>query len=97
MNGEAIALEDSGISTETNGYEMLASAIVEQAIVDYRARLIWQYSHPNDKKVKQDVEEMERFFKSKWCEALTTLDGVWIMNTINKQVYKECNQLGKGN
>ena len=38
-----------------------------------------------------DIDDCERFFKGDWCKALTTLDGVWIMEQVRKQEMKEAN------
>ena len=38
-----------------------------------------------------DIDDCERFFKGDWCKALTTYDGIWIMEQVRKQEMKEVN------
>ncbi len=56
-------------------YENLAHEIILQAVKDYRtARKKLKY-HPKNKDAKLMIEDCERFFRSDWFGALTSVDG----------------------
>ena len=54
-----------------NPYENLANAIILQAAKDYRLT--------DD---EQQLQEIERFFRSGWYETLTDLDGEYLMTGV---------------
>ncbi len=60
-------------------YEMLASAIIEQAILDYRKALRGLRYKPKDMGLQQRRCELERFFLSSWFSVLSDLDGPRIL------------------
>ena len=60
-----------------NPYEDLANAIILQAVKDYRLT--------DD---ERELQEIERFFRSGWFSVLTSLDGVVLM----EKLQKECNE-----
>ena len=58
-----------------DNYEELAHAIILQAVKDFRAaqwKLKWL---PGDARAEKTVEEITRFFLSRYFKALTELDG----------------------
>ena len=49
------------------GYKLLAAAIIERALLDYRQAL--------DEKSESNIRECERFLRSQWFAFLSDLDG----------------------
>lgn len=67
---------------EINGYDNLAEAIIEQAVLDYKTNLlrIKQLTPQDEKekprtknKCKKNIREAEMFFKSNWYDILAYL------------------------
>ena len=69
-----------------NGYEELANAIILQAVKDYREALRLLSMNPNDKSAKRDQRNIERFFRSEWFKALTTIDGERLISELESEV-----------
>lgn len=67
-------------------YQELANAIIEQAAKDYRIALAYNFRHPQNPKYQQTVCEIERFFRSDWYDALTDLDGEYLIREIRRRV-----------
>lgn len=67
-------------------YENLANAIVQQAVKDYRKALLYLHRHPDCSAYRENVCELENFFRSEWIHMLTDLDGTWIMDKVRKAV-----------
>lgn len=65
-------------------YRFLAAAIVERAVIDYRKALRRIRKHPKNEDALSDKAELERFFRSGWCEMLTDIDGELIIEKIQK-------------
>ena len=63
-----------------NGYEHLAAAIIETAIMDYlhiRKRLYRINSFTTDGRIFQGrLKEIKQFFRSEWFSILSNIDGV---------------------
>jgi hypothetical protein len=63
-----------------NGYEHLAAAIIETAVMDYlhiRKRLYRINSFTTDGRILQGrLKEIKKFFRSEWFTVLSDLDGV---------------------
>ncbi len=57
--------------------ENLANAIIMQAARDYAAAYMGEYV--NGQKPEIVIRECEKFFRSKWFERLTNIDGSWLM------------------
>ena len=70
-------------------YQELANAIIEQAVKDYRTSLAYHLKHPGNPKYQQNVCEIERFFRSNWYNALTDLDGEYLIREIRRRVQSE--------
>ena len=70
-------------------YQELANAIIEQAVKDYRTALAYHLKHPGNPKYQQHVCEIERFFRSDWYDALTDLDGEYLIREIRRRVQSE--------
>ena len=66
-------------------YETLANAIILRAVQDYRVALKRLKKHPNKKDVENEVIKIEKFFKSQWYQALTSVDGEYLINRLRKE------------
>lgn len=69
-----------------NPYENLANAIIVKACDDYRAALKKVKRNPNNREVVQEAFVIEKFFKSGWYRALTSVDGEYLIERIRKEV-----------
>ena len=68
------------MSVQNRGFHNLASAIVYQAIEDYRNALKGRgYFGKSSQAV---IRECERFFKSNWFIELTDLDGKFLIKRL---------------
>ncbi len=72
-----------------DGYERLANAIVLQAAKDYRSALQTVRKNPVNGTAKLEVQECERFFRSKWYSVLTSVDGEYLMKRLREEVEAE--------
>jgi len=70
-----------------NPYEKLANAIILRAVEDYRMAQCDLKYNPAYGPALYTVSEVERFFRSGWFSTLTSLDGVVLM----EKLQKECN------
>ena len=70
-------------------YQALANAIVELAVKDYKKALKQHFRFPDNKEFKQEVDNMERFFRSGWYGMLTDLDGEYLMTAVRRMVRQE--------
>lgn len=68
-----------------NPYENLANAIILTAVEDYRRVLKRYVKNPKSKEAAADVKELERFFKSSWYSALTSVDGEFLIRKIRAE------------
>ena len=68
-----------------DGYQSLANAIVELAAKDYRKSLKALKKNPRNREAMSMAMECERFFKSEWIKALTSVDGEYIMNRLREE------------
>ena len=69
-----------------DSYEKLANAIILQAVKDYRMALQILKRCPNNADALADIEEIERFFRSQWYGALTSVDGEMLIRKLNEEV-----------
>lgn len=69
-------------------YEKLANAIVLQAVKDYRRALKRLKKCPDSREARIEAESLERFFRSHWYSALTTVDGEYLMSELRKEALK---------
>ena len=67
------------------GYQALANAIITQAADDYRASALLLKLDPNDSVGSGRLREIEKFFLSDWCKALTELDPAFILDRLRKE------------
>ena len=59
-------------------WERLANAIIEDAVEEYR--IVRDKPDCAGKK-----RALERFFRSKWFDSLTTLDGRWLLKKLKEE------------
>lgn len=69
-----------------DGYQLLANAIIIQACTDYRKALKIIKRFPEDRVAKQEIAEIERFFRSSLYDALTKIDGEYLIKKLRKEV-----------
>ena len=67
-------------------YEKLANAIVILAANDYRSALKRLKKTPRNREAKAAASDLERFFRSGWYSALTSVDGEYLIENIRKEV-----------
>ena len=72
-------------SSNKEAYESLANAIVLQAVSDYRAALKRVKEHPHNSGAISDAKSIEKFFRSGWYEALTTVDGEYLIEKLRDE------------
>lgn len=70
------------------GYQRLAAAVVEQAVVDYKKALRRLYRYPKDQEAQREKTECERFFRRD-MGMYSDLDGESIIREIKKRVNAE--------
>lgn len=66
-------------------YENLANAIILQAVKDYRMALKSLKANPRSRMAQADKAEIERFFRSQWYSALTSVDGEMLIRSLLKE------------
>ncbi len=69
-----------------NPYENLANAIIIKACTDYRNALKRVEKNRNNKEAIHEVLELEKFFHSPWYNALTTVDGDFIIRKLRAEI-----------
>ena len=67
-------------------YENLANAIILQAVKDYRMALKSLKVNSRNRTAQADKAEIERFFRSQWYSALTSVDGEMLIRSLQKEV-----------
>ena len=68
-----------------DGYEELASAIILQAVKDWRSAVRKLKKRPRYDPAKQMKEECEQFFLSEWFEQLTSVDGRYLLRKLKQE------------
>lgn len=68
---------------DKEGFENLANAIILQAVKDYRKALSGCKVDKRDS--KSVIAECETFFRSKWFQELTDVDGEYLITNIRKE------------
>lgn len=67
------------------GYEKLASAIVLQAVKDYRTSSRRLRKDPENLKAYALKRQCERFFRSDWFKRLTKVNGPQLLRRLKKE------------
>lgn len=68
------------------GWEGLAMAVIFQACADYRKARRDCSRHPDSRKAKAAVRQLERFFASAWFRTLTNLNGQKLLQQIKEEM-----------
>lgn len=66
-------------------YEDLASAIVYQAVSDYRCAKKILKRKPHHRKLLAIVADIEKFFRSDWYRILTKINGEMLLDLLEKE------------
>lgn len=84
MAKEKKTIKDEG---NYNPYEELANAVIVQACEDYKRAYACYLRNPDSaERTKQQLEELEFFFRSDWYKTLTELDGEYLMQRLQEEV-----------
>lgn len=70
-------------------YENLANGIVLRAVDDYRDALRDLRVNPSYPDALRTVSEVERFFRSGWFSVLTSVDGLVLLEKLQKEYDKK--------
>lgn len=68
-----------------DGYEMLAAAVVERAVLDYRQAQENIRTKYNVLDAQNMIRRLERFFRSEWFGILSDLDGEDLIELMRRQ------------
>ena len=69
-------------------YERLTNAIILQAASDYRVALKKIKARPKNREAIDEALRIERFFRSDWYQALTSVDGEYLIERLQDEVRK---------
>lgn len=69
-----------------NPYRELANAIIVKAARDYRSALWMLKRDPWNENAERMKRDVESFFRSKWYQSLTELDGEWMLRKLREEV-----------
>lgn len=70
----------------TDPYENIATAIILQAVKDYRMAGKKLKRNPKNKDAKLMVEDCERFFCSDWFGQLTSVNGRMLLKKLQEEL-----------
>jgi hypothetical protein len=68
-----------------NPYEKLINAIILQAVKDWRHAEVLIHRHPGSIEGRHLKQDTETFFKSKWFNFLTIIDGKALLQKLIKE------------
>ena len=68
-----------------DGYEMLAAAVVERAVLDYRQAQENIRTKYNVLDAQNVIRALERFFRSEWFGILSDLDGEELVEMLRRE------------
>ena len=66
-------------------FEMLANAIVKQAADDYRNARKALLKMPAACQPKEQIRDVEKFFRSGWYQILTSVDGEYLLRKLEEE------------
>lgn len=93
MAKEKKTIKDEG---NYNPYEELANAVIIQACEDYKRAYACYLRNPESaERTKQQLEELEFFFRSDWYKTLTELDGEYLMQRLQEEVRSQQKKVKK--
>ena len=67
------------------GWGGLAAAVVFQACEDYRANRRACRRHPDSRPAAAEKRRLEQFFRSRWFQTLTNLNGVYLLQLLKEE------------
>ena len=70
-------------------YQLLANAIILQAVKDFRVAYRRMKKFPNHKAPQEEVRDITKFFYSQYFMSLTTLDGPALLQKIINELEGE--------
>lgn len=73
------------IFDKTTAYTNLASAVVIQAVEEYRAAKLELSKNPNSRKAKGRLKKLTRFFESPWGNELCLGRADYILDRLQKE------------
>lgn len=71
-----------------NGYQLLANAIIEQAVKDYRKLLYALQLNKNNRSARASKTHLEKFFQSEWFRTLTNVNGTVLISKLKEECGK---------
>lgn len=71
-----------------NGYQLLANAIIEQAVKDYRKLLYALQLNKNNRSARASKTHLEKFFLSEWFRTLTNVNGTVLISKLKEECGK---------
>ena len=89
MKYNAINEKKCGVESQ---YQLLANAIVMQAVKDYRFYTKKQLKSPDDAVIDGQIKLLEKFFKSGWFGELCNLDMKYLLDKVKKETIEEAKQ-----
>lgn len=69
-----------------DSYERLANAIILQAVEEYRGAMKIRKNNPQNRDAENEILRIERFFRSDWFMALTTIDGEYLIRILRSEI-----------
>lgn len=69
-----------------DSYELLANAIIEQAVTDYRKAQKKLCRDPKHETASATVKGVEQFIHSQWYRSLTTVDPDYLLERLKKEI-----------
>ena len=71
-----------------DGWQMLAEAVILQAVDDYRRVLHRQKKYPDSLELQREIHSIEQFIRSGWFETLCDLDGRKLLMDLKTEVHE---------
>lgn len=78
-------------------YERLANAIILQAVTDYRVAMKKIRANPKNRNAIDEALQIEKFFRSGWYSALTSVDGEYLIRKLQEEMRQSESIRGKKN
>lgn len=78
-------------------YERLANAIILQAVTDYQVAMKKIRANPKNRNAIDEALQIEKFFRSGWYSALTSVDGEYLIRKLQEEMRQSESIRGKKN
>ena len=66
-------------------FEELANAVISQAVKDYRSAGKALIRNPGSHQAQDTIKDVEKFLRSGWYQALTTVDGEYLLRKLKEE------------